>query len=202
MLFSFLVSPLKTPYTLSLPLLTKSPTPASWPWHSPTQRHSAFIGPTASTPIDDWLGHTLLHMWLEPWVLPCVHFGCWFSPWELWGYWLVHIVVPPMGLQNPSPSWVLSLFLPLGILCSVQWLAETIHLCICQALVEPLRRQLYQAFVSKHLLASIMVSGFGDCIWMELQVGQSLDGLSFSICSTLCLCNSFHGYFVLPSKKD
>ena len=30
---------------------------------------------------------------------PCVFFGWWVSPRELWGYWLVHIVVPPMGLQ-------------------------------------------------------------------------------------------------------
>jgi hypothetical protein len=37
---------------------------------------------------------------------------------------------------------------------------------------------------------------------MDLQVGQSLDGLSFSLCSTLCLCISSHGYFVSPSKKD
>jgi hypothetical protein len=44
-------------------------------------------------------------------------------------------------------------------------LVENIHLCICQALVKPLRRQLYQATVSKHLLASTIVSGFGDCIW-------------------------------------
>jgi hypothetical protein len=35
---------------------------------------------------------------------------------------------------------------------------------ICQALAEPLRKQLYQAFVSKHLLACILVSGFGGCI--------------------------------------
>jgi hypothetical protein len=33
-------------------------------------------------------------------------------------------------------------------------------------------------------------------------VGQSLGGHSFSLCSELCLCNSFHGYFVPPSKKD
>ena len=33
-----------------------------------------------------------------------------------------------------------------------------------QALAESLRRQLYQAPVSKHLLASTIVSGFGDCI--------------------------------------
>jgi hypothetical protein len=38
-------------------------------------------------------------------------------------------------------------------------------LCICQALVEPLRRQLYQAPVSKLLLASTKVSGFSDCLW-------------------------------------
>jgi hypothetical protein len=77
---------------------------------------------------------------------------------------LVYIVVPPMGLQTPSAPWVLSLVPPLGTLCSVQWLALSIHLCICQALAEPLRRQLYPAPVSKDLLASTIVSGFGDCI--------------------------------------
>ena len=34
MLSPFLVSPLKTPYLLPLPLLTNPPIPASWPWHS------------------------------------------------------------------------------------------------------------------------------------------------------------------------
>jgi hypothetical protein len=33
-------------------------------------------------------------------------------------------------------------------------------------------------------------------------VEQFLDGLSFSLCSTLCLPNSSHEYFVPPSKKD
>jgi hypothetical protein len=37
---------------------------------------------------------------------------------------------------------------------------------------------------------------------MDTQVGQSLDDHSFSLCFTLCLRNSFHGYFVPPSKKD
>jgi hypothetical protein len=78
---------------------------------------------------------------------------------------LVHIVVTPMELQTPSASWVLSLVPPLETLCSVQWLIVSIHFCICQAPVEPLRRQLYQAPVSKHLLASTIVSGFSDCIW-------------------------------------
>jgi hypothetical protein len=40
-----------------------------------------------------------------------------------------------------------------------------IHFCIFQALAEPLRRQLYQAPVSKILLSSAIVSGFGGCIW-------------------------------------
>jgi hypothetical protein len=75
------------------------------------------------------------------------------------------MVVPPMGLQTSSAPWVLSLAPLLGTLHSVQWLAENIHLRIWQALAEPLRRQLYQAPVNKLLLASAIVSGFGDCIW-------------------------------------
>jgi hypothetical protein len=69
---------------------------------------------------------------------------------------LVHIVVPPLGLQTPSPPLVLSLTSPLGTLLSVQWLAVSIHLCICQALAESLKSGLYQTPVSKHLLVSIM----------------------------------------------
>jgi hypothetical protein len=69
-------------------------------------------------------------------------------------------VVLPMGLQTPLAPSVLSLTPPLGAL-----LAESICLCICQALVEPLKRQLYQAPVSMYFLASTIVSGFGDCIW-------------------------------------
>jgi hypothetical protein len=57
-----------------------------------------------------------------------------------WGYfWLIDIVVLPMRWQTP----------PLGSPWSIQWLSVSICLCICQALAEPLRRQLYQAPVSK-----------------------------------------------------
>jgi hypothetical protein len=69
--------------------------------------------------------------------------------------------------------------------------AVSIHICIGQALAEPLRRQLYKAPVSKHFLASTIVSGFGVCMWDGPQVGQTLDGLSFRLCSTLCPCISF-----------
>jgi hypothetical protein len=37
---------------------------------------------------------------------------------------------------------------------------------------------------------------------MDPQVGQSLDGPSFCPSSELCLCNSFHEYFVPHSKKE
>jgi hypothetical protein len=80
-------------------------------------------------------------MQLEPWLPPCVLSGWWFIPWELWGwgwYWLVDIVVLPIGLQTPSAPSVLYLTPPLG----TPWMAGSICLCICQALAEPLKRQL------------------------------------------------------------
>jgi hypothetical protein len=48
-------------------------------------------------------------MELEPRAPPCAFFDLWFRPRELWGYWLVHIVVPPIRLQTPSAPWLLSL---------------------------------------------------------------------------------------------
>jgi hypothetical protein len=58
--------------------------------HSPTRGHQAFTEQRASPPIDVQQGHTLLHIQLEPCVPPCVVFGWWFSPWELWGSgWLI-----------------------------------------------------------------------------------------------------------------
>jgi hypothetical protein len=41
----------------------------------------------------------------------------------------------------------------------------SIHICIGQALAEPLRGQLYQASVSKHFLASALLSGFSVWRW-------------------------------------
>jgi hypothetical protein len=84
-----------------------------------------------------------------------------------------------MGLQTSSAPSVLSLTSPLGIPCSVPWLTASICFCICQALTEPLKRQLYPGPVSKHFLASSIVSGFGVCIWDGSPGEQSLDGLPF-----------------------
>jgi hypothetical protein len=83
-----------------------------------------------------------------------------------------------MGLETPSAPLILSLVPSLGTLCSAQWLAVSTHFCIFQALAEPLRREIYQAPVSKNLLASKTVSGFGDCVWDGFP-GESVSGWSF-----------------------
>ena len=101
---------------------------------------------------------------------------------------MVDIAVLPMGMQTSSASWVRSLTPPLGTSGSVKWLALTIHLCICQALAEPFRRQLYQAAVSQHFLVSTIVSGFGVYIWDE-SPGGAVSGWPFpqSLLHTLSL---------------
>jgi hypothetical protein len=190
MLSSFFVfPPKKNPIPSPLSLLTNQHTPISLYWHPlAALGHKAFTGPRASPPIDVQQGHPLLHIQLEPWVPPCVLFGWWFNPWELWGYWLVFIFYPPMWLQTPSAPWVLSLTLPLVTLSSVQWMAESIHLCIFQVLTEPLRRQLYQTPVSKQLLTSTIVSGLGNYIWDGSPCG-AISGWPFlqSLLDTLSL---------------
>jgi hypothetical protein len=98
MLSTFLVPPLcpvKTHYPITPPPASMSvfphpSTPAFLPSNYPPLGYWVFTGPKASPPIDAWPGHPLLHMWLEPWVPPCLLFGWWFSPWELWGpVWLI-----------------------------------------------------------------------------------------------------------------
>ena len=115
MLSPFLISSPKTPLSHPLPLLTNLPTPASLSWHSPTLGHQSFIGPRAPPLIDVPQGHPLLHMWLEPWVLPCVGFlvgG--LDPMS--SGWLILLFFLPLGLQTPSTPLVLSLTPPLETL--------------------------------------------------------------------------------------
>jgi hypothetical protein len=51
-------------------------------------------------------------------------------------------------------------------------------------------------------LASTIVSGFGSCLW-DRSLGRAVFEWSFLLSPfTLCLCNSFHGNFVPPSKKN
>jgi hypothetical protein len=117
-------------------------------------------------------------MQLEPWVPPCIFFGWWSSFLELHRVRPADTVAPPMRLQPPSVPSVPSSTPPSGTPCSIQWLAASIHLCTCQALAEPLRKQLYQASISKHFLASTITSGFGDCIW-DGSPGGTVSGWPF-----------------------
>ena len=92
-------------------------------------------------------------MQLEPWFPPCVLFGWCFSPWELWGYWLVHIVVPAMGLQNPfsflGPFYSSSIVEPV---LSPKDGCEHPLLYLSGNGRESQEIQLYQTLVIKHLL--------------------------------------------------
>jgi hypothetical protein len=66
-----------------------------------------------------------------------------------------------VGLQTPSAPWVLSLAPSLGTLCFNQWMAVSIHFCICQALAEPPRRQLYQSGSCQQALV-----GLYNSVWV------------------------------------
>jgi hypothetical protein len=119
-----------------------------------------------------------IHSWSHGYPPPRVLFSLGFSPWSFGGSgWLI-IVFLPMGLQTTSAPTGLALTSPLGSLCSVQWLAVSIHICIGQDLAEPLRRQLYQAPVSKHFLESAIVSEFGVCMW-DRSPGGAVSGWPF-----------------------
>jgi hypothetical protein len=74
---------------------------------------------------------------------------------------LVDILVLPMGFAKPFSSFCSFPNSSIGDPCSVPWLCASICLCICQALGEPLRRQLCQTPVRKHFLASAILSVFG-----------------------------------------
>ena len=133
------------------PLLPYPPIPIFWPWRSPVLGHIKFASPMGLS---------------FQWWLTRPSFDTYAARDTSSGsYWLVHIIVPPIGLQTPSAPWVLSLASPLGALCSILQMTVSIHFCICQALTEPLKRPLYQAPVSKVLLTSAIVSGFGGCLW-------------------------------------
>jgi hypothetical protein len=84
----------KVPHRLPHPL-SHPPTPTSWPWHSPVLRHIKFARPMGLS----------FHWWptrpsSDTYAARDMSSG---------GYRLVHIVVPPIGLQIPLAPWLLSL---------------------------------------------------------------------------------------------
>jgi hypothetical protein len=68
------------------------------------------------------------------------------------------------------------------------------HFCICQALAEPLRKQLYQAPVSKLFLTSVIVSGFGGCLWEGFPSG----GTVWMVIPSVSSPTSIFPYVLIP----
>jgi hypothetical protein len=115
---AFLVSPPKTPYHIHPPLA-----------HQPTHSHFPILAFPYTGASTLYRIKSLSSHWCSKRPPSATYaagamgpFMCilWFNPWELWGHWLVHIVVPSMGMQSPSEPSILSLAPSLGTLCSVQ----------------------------------------------------------------------------------
>ena len=199
MLFPFLVSALKIPYPLPSPSAPQPNHSHSWSQNSPILGHKALTRPRASPPIDDQVGHPLLHIQLEPQVLPCDFFDWQYSSKELWGYWLIHIDIPLWGVSPLQLTGYLSgTFIGDLVLCLIYDHPRLYLPCTGRALQE----RAVSGSCQQALVGICLVTGFGGCLWGGSPSGQSLDGNSFRLCSEFCLCNSFHGYFVPYSKKE
>jgi len=147
--------------------------------------HRAFTGPRASPPTDAWQGHPLLHMRMEPGSLHvCSLVGGLVPRSSGMSGWYC---CSSYGVANPFSSFspfnnssigdpVLSSMVgckhpPPYLSGSGRASQETALSGSCQ-----------------HALLGIRNSDWvwWLCIWVDPQVGQSLDGLSFSLYSTLC----------------
>nr|CAA36859.1 tlm protein [Mus musculus] len=122
----------------------------------------------------------------------------WLLPWQNPARFFLPSLINRGFFDSMSPLQC-TLVLSVVLASLVQWLAVSIHLCICKALSGPLRRQPYQAPFSMYFLVSTIVSGFGNCIWDE-SPGGTVSGLSFSISSTL-LSPYLLMYFVLLLRR-
>ena len=90
--------------------------------------------------------------------------------------WLMFLSLGSLGVLGDSyccsSCWTAILF------SSVQWLAESVPLCICHVLGEPPKWKLHPALVSQHLWASTIVSRFCNSI-EDGSLGGRVSGWSF-----------------------
>jgi hypothetical protein len=148
MLSPFLVSPLETPYpirpphasmrmfTPTYPLLPLRPgIPLHW-GIEPSQDLGTLLPSMSDKAILYYIwgwSHGPLHMYSLVGSLFSRSSGCLVS----WYCCSSYGVANPFSSFSPfSNSSIVDLY-------SVQWLTDRIHVCTCQALTEPLRRQLY-----------------------------------------------------------
>jgi hypothetical protein len=138
-------------------------------------------------------------MQLEILVPPCVFFGWWFISRKLWGVLVSSYCCSSYGAINS--------FSTLGAF-STSFTGDPVLSpmdgCEHQLLyLSGIGRASQKTAISGSCQQALV--GIHNSVWvwcffygMDLQVGQSLHGHSFSLSSILCLCNSFHGYFVPP----
>ena len=125
-------------------------TPTSWPWHSPILRHIKFARPRG-----------LSSQWWPTRPSSATNAA---RDTSSGGYWLVHNVVPPIGLHISLAPWVLSLAPPLGP-CnpSNSWLWASTSVFVRPR--QSHKRKPYLGPFSKILLVYAMVSAFGSWLW-------------------------------------
>jgi hypothetical protein len=181
----------KHPSHLPLPLFLWECSPIHSPtlnypsWNSTTLGHQDFIEPRASSLIDAWKGHPLLHMQLKPWFLPWVLFGWWFSPWELWGWGVLvgWYCCSSYGVAKPFISYSPCTNSTTGDVVNssmVSWEHPPLYLAGTDKASKEALYQAMSACTSWHPQCLGLVTIYG----MDPQVRHSLDGISFSLCST------------------
>ena len=111
------------------------------------------------------------------------------TPWlvvqYLWRIWMADIVVLHIGLQTPSVPSVSSLTLPMGTLCSVQWMTVSIHFCILQEVIELLRRSYMR------LLSACTYCQTEQCLDFVTVYGMDPQMMAFPSVSDLHLLSVF-----------
>jgi hypothetical protein len=167
------------------------PTSIFLPWHSP----EGMEHPQAQGPLLPLMSNKaiLCHIFGQSHVSLYVHSLVGGSvPASSGRSGLLTLLLPPWGCKSPQLLQSLLYLLHREPLCSVQCLASNIHLCICQSLAEPLRRQAYQGSISKHFMASTITSWFGGCKW-DGSPGGTVSGWPF----LQALLHTLSPYFLL-----
>ena len=178
MLSPFLISSLIIPSSLPISLFHNPPIPFSWPCPSSVMGHRTFTGPRTSPPIDDQRDHPLL----EPWVPPCVFFDWWFIQGALgvqvsaYCFYSYGIANPFSSLGTYPSSFTGDLVIPSMDSCEhpLLYLSGT-------------GRVSQETAISESCWQPHSVWVWWFFYGIDPQVGHSLDGHIFILCSERCL---------------